>query len=129
MYKPCQLRDVTNMRTTICGAIAAGAGALATVPGLDARVHLAAVACAAVAVAMLGFFAAEARPPSSGGKLGLFLMATGVLVAPSIGCSVQGLRASAIIPTFGQYSLEIPGGSIGRFQPTNQPSSNPIPKL
>ena len=117
------------MRTTICGAIAAGAGALAAVPGLNDRIHLAAVACAAVAVAMLGFFAAEARPPTTPGKLGLFLAATCALVAPSIGCSVQGLRASAIIPTFGQYSLEIPGGSIGRFQPTNQPTSNPIPKL
>jgi hypothetical protein len=120
---------VSNIRTTICGALAAGAGALAAVPGLDARVHLAAVACAAVAVALLGFFAAEARPPSSGGKLGLFLATTGVLVAPSIGCSVQGLRASAIIPTFGQYVLEIPGGSIGRYPQTNQPTTNPIPKL
>jgi len=117
------------MRTTICGAIAAGAGALAAVPGLNDRVHLAAVACAAVAVALLGFFAAEARPPTTPGKLGLFLAATCALVAPSIGCSVQGLRASAVIPTFGQYVLEIPGGSIGRFAPTNQPQTNPVPKL
>ena len=112
---------MTNIRTTISGAIAAAAGALAAVPGMDSRVHLAAVACAAVAVALLGFFAAESQPPSGGGKLGLFLAATGALVAPSIGCSVQGLRASAVIPTFGQYSLEIPGGSIGHGQtaPTN----------
>jgi len=107
-------------RTTWAGALAAVGTAIAAIDGLPPKFRLAALALSACGTACLGYWAADSRekpqPP-----LPLFiLLSILVLVLTTTGCTIAGFRGSAVIPTFGEYSLEITSGSIGRA-PTNAP--------
>jgi hypothetical protein len=107
-------------RTTWAGALAAVGTAIAAIDGLPPKFRLAALALSACGTACLGYWAADSRenpkPP-----LPLFLLlAVLTVVLTTTACTIAGLKASAVIPTFGEYSLEVTSGSIGRA-PTNQP--------
>jgi len=107
-------------RTTWAGALAAVGTAIAAIDGLPPKFRLAALALSACGTACLGYWAADSRekpkPP-----LPLFLLLSIlVLVLTTTACTIAGFRGSAVIPSFGEYSLEITQGSIGRA-PTNQP--------
>jgi hypothetical protein len=104
---------MTNPRTTICGAVAAAAAALAAIPTLPAWLHTAAVAVAAVAVALLGFFASDAPSVKVPVKSLLTLALLLVALCGLASCSIAGVHATAVIPTIGDYSLAIAGGTIG----------------
>jgi hypothetical protein len=89
-------------------------------PDLPPKFRLAATLCAASGTALLGYFALDNKPPQGpSGRLPI-LWLTLALVAGAAGCTIAGFRGSAVIPSFGEYSLEITSGSIGRA-PTNQP--------
>ena len=107
-------------RTTWAGALAAVGTAIAAIEGLPPKFRLAALALSACGTACLGYWAADSRekprPP-----LPLLLLVTllAALIATTA-CTIAGFRGSAVIPSFGEYSLEITSGSIGRA-PTNTP--------
>jgi hypothetical protein len=120
---------MSNTRTSVCGAIAAAAGALAAVPGLPDKVHLSAVATAAVAVALLGFFAADAQPsPRIGSAAARLVCALGIAAA-LCSCAVTGFKLTASSPTFGSIDLSIGGGSIGDHTNTPPPIETNAPPL
>ena len=113
-----------NPRTTICGAVAAAAGALAAIPTLPAAVHTAAIAVSAVAVALLGFFASDGAVHTVKVNLVMLgLCAAGAALVLSA-YSIAGLRATAVIPTIGDYSVTLAGGTIGNrpIITTNSPT-------
>ena len=111
---------MATSRTSWAGALAAVGTAVAAMPDLPPKFRLAATLCAACGTALLGYFALDNVPPQGpSGRLPI-LWLTLALVASAAGCTIAGFRGSAIIPTFGEYSLEITSGSIGRA-PTNTP--------
>ena len=111
-----------NPYTTCFGCLAAAAGAVAAVPQVTGTLHLVAAGVAAAAGAAFAFFAKDAdkvAPPSTkvllaGASLGLLLILTG--------CTIAGFGAHAVIPSIGDYSVQIAGGTIG-----NRPNTNAIP--
>lgn len=111
-----------NPRTTIFGCLAAAAGAVAALPDVAGTWHLIAVAIAASAGACFAFFAQDAKAPAArptAVMLGLAILGAGVILC---GCTIAGLGAHAVIPSVGDYSVTIAGGTIG-----NRPNTNATP--
>ena len=119
--RTCELYPVSNTRTTLCGAVAAAAGALAALPDLPRNVHLTCVAVASVSVALLGFFAADTTPTAKLKGPLVLLIAGLTIVAAATGCAVTGLKLNASNPAWGTIELSIGGGSIGNH--TNPPTA------
>jgi hypothetical protein len=104
---------MTRSPTTIYGAIAAATGALSQVQGLPPRIQTAAVAVAAISVALMGFFAADAKPtPVLPVTTGLIVLAIAALLVAT-GCTLGGFGLDVSSPTFGSVTLDIGHGTIG----------------
>ena len=112
-------RAMKNPRTTIFGSLAAVFGACAALPEITGAWHLVAIALAAASTALFAFFAkdAEAQPVrTTTVMLCLEALGAGVILCS---CSIDGLSARATVPTLGDYSVTIAGGTIGNRPLTN----------
>lgn len=104
-------------RTSFFGWVAAAALSADGIAELPHGWHLWARAIAAVAVALVGYHATDAAPPASGAGRGPLL---GLLIASILiltGCQMAQVGFGVKSPTFGEASLTVGGGVIGRPGP------------
>lgn len=117
-----EIRAMKNPHTTIFGCIAAAAGAIAALPDVAGAWHLAAVAIAAAATACFAFFAKDAESAPIRTSVVMFCLAALGASVILCSCTIAGFGAHAVIPSVGDYSVTIAGGSIG-----NRPNTNTTP--
>jgi hypothetical protein len=118
---------MTDLRTTICGAVAAAAGALSQVPGLPSDVKLWTVCIAAVALALFGFFAKDAAPAPR-----VPTIVAGALVALAViliaaGCTVARFSLGFSNPSLGSLRISVGGGAVGKPAEAGLFSNYPAP--
>lgn len=108
---------MTFSRTSFFGWLAAAALAVDGLADLPQAWHLWARAVAAVAVALVGYNAADHSGPKSptGSGPALPLILASVLLVT--GCQVAGLGLSVKSPAFGELGVQIGGGSVGHPKP------------
>ena len=111
---------MSDHKTTVCGAICAAAAALTQVSELPRWAHVTAVAVAASAGAMLGFFAKDRELPHLSPPLGAAVLCLALGATLIVGCAVAGFGMRLSAPPFGTVDLAIGGGSIG-----NRPKPSP----
>ncbi|HUD74481.1 MAG TPA: hypothetical protein VMQ76_05360 [Terracidiphilus sp.] len=99
--------------TTWFGALAAAATAIAAVPGMPEGVKHAAAAAAAVALALLGFFAADAKPTPTIPKAAKIIAVAFAGITLLAGCTLSHFALAAANPTFGSLSIDVGHGAVG----------------
>ena len=109
MYTPL----VKNPLTTIFGALSAAGAALAAVPDLPRWLHISGLALGAVSVALLGFFASDAKPTPKITPVHGVALATAVGILACVGCTTARFGFNVSNPQFGTASLDIGAATLG----------------
>ena len=113
-----------NPRTTIFGALAAAGAAVAALPSMPQSVHVAAVAVSTCAVALLGFFAADAIPAKKITPTHALAIIGAATLVIGTGCTVGKLALDVASPAFGSVDLSIGGGTVGNATLSEITTSN-----
>jgi hypothetical protein len=102
-----------NPLTTIFGALSAAGAALAAVPDLPQWLHISGLALGAVSVALLGFFATDAKPTPKITPVHGVALAAAVGVLACVGCTTARFGFGVDSPQFGKVNLDIGAATLG----------------